>query len=59
MTQYGLKTHSGVWLPRDAGRRGNGERFLHPDLWQDQDRAKVLAEKYQCTVVTFNVSEVK
>ena len=57
-SQYGLLTLGGSWLPRDAHRRGNGERFLRPDLWQDKERARELADKYACTVVEFRVEEV-
>jgi hypothetical protein len=57
MKQYGLKTKSGLFLPRDAMKRGNGLRLLRPDLWQDDERAEELAKKYDCEVIVFNVSE--
>jgi hypothetical protein len=58
MNQYGLKTKTGSFLPRDAQRRCNGERFLRPDLWQDKHRAEELAKQYNCTLVTYSVAEV-
>jgi hypothetical protein len=57
-SQFGLQTKSGWWLPRDAHRRGNGERFLNPDLWQDEERANELGKKYGCTVVMFAITEL-
>ncbi len=57
--QYGLKTQTGSWLPRDAQRRNNGERFLQPDMWQDGDRANELAIKYNCLRVSFTIEETK
>ncbi len=55
MNQFGLRTKSGLWLPRDARRRANGERFMRPDLWQDAERAAELALKYGCDIVSFKV----
>lgn len=58
MTQYGLKTKTGSFLPRDAMRRNNGERFMRPDLWQDKERAQELALKYSCTLVSYTIAEL-
>ncbi len=55
MTQYGLRTAAGTWLPRDAYKRTSGVRLDTPDLWQDHSRAKELAEKYTANVVEFTV----
>ena len=56
MTQYGLRTQEGKWLPRDAYKRGQlRQRLETPDLWQDKERAAVLASQYDCTMVEFVV----
>lgn len=57
MTQYGLRTAEGKWLPRDAYKRGMlRQRLDTPDLWQDKERATVYASQYDCTVVEFTVA---
>lgn len=58
MTQYGLRTPEGQWLPRDAYKRGMLRmRLATPDLWQDRERAERYASEYQCEVVEFKVAE--
>ncbi len=56
MTQYGLRTAEGTYLPRDAYKRGMlKQRLKTPDLWQDKERADILGSQYGCTVVEFTV----
>ena len=56
MTQYGLRTLEGKWLPRDAYRRGaRCERLDSPDLWQNKERAEKYASQYDCELVEFIV----
>lgn len=57
MKQYGLRTPTNRWLPRDAYKRGTLRvRMETPDLWQDKERAISLAGQYGCELVEFNVS---
>ena len=63
MRQFGLRQTegpwAGLWLPRDAGKRASPDcRFETPDLWQDEARAKQLADQYWCQLVEFDVQPV-
>lgn len=56
MKQYGLRTPEGTYLPRDAYKRGMlKQRLGAPDLWQDKERATLLASQYECELVEFTV----
>jgi hypothetical protein len=56
MTQYGLRTPEGTWLPRDGYKRGTlRERLPAPDLWQDRKRAEEYSRLYGAELVEFNI----
>jgi hypothetical protein len=53
--QYGLRTATGTWLPRDAHKRMCGVQLAAPDLWQDRERAEEYSRRHGAELVEFDI----